>query len=282
LAMLRLREAHKAPPLNRHGYGDRDVLERIDIDTLRAAWRARQDELARLRRFHRQRLYPSLQVVRDLLATRADGDLLADEALQHALADLRRIDDQLLQSAERIVHAHESASKPWTANDLVRRLTDRAHEVLRSARAVAITGGHVAVLLNRLQFFGVDQILRELHERGTPILAWSAGSMVLTERIVLYYDDPPDGAGHPELLDRGFGLSKGVVMLPHASKRLRLDDKRRVGLLATRFAPAVCIGLENGAWLCRDGDRFTNGGAPGTAVRLFPDGNVERLPQEES
>ena len=47
-------------------------------------------------------------------------------------------------------------------------------------------------------------------------------------------------------------------------------------------APAVCIGLENGAWLCRDGDRFTNGGAPGTAVRLFPDGNVERLPQEES
>ncbi len=285
-------------PLRRHLGNDVAVLPVYtwfevvmrELPELRNDYRARQDELALLRRLHRQRLHPNLQVVRELLqATPATtpgaqpgrDDALVAEALSQALEDLRRIDLQLEESATRIVRVHDRATNPWLANDVVSRLTHRAHEVLRSARAVVLTGGHVAVLLNRLQFFGVGAVLRELHDRGTPILAWSAGSMVLTDRIVLFYDDPPDGPAYPEILDRGLGLVNDLVLLPHARKRLRLDDPLRVGLLATRFAPAVCIGLENGAWLDRDGDRYTNRGAPGTAVQLHPDGSVVPLPQAE-
>ena len=38
-----------------------------------------------------------------------------------------------------------------------------------------------------------------------------------------------------------------MVALPHPRRRLHLDDARRVSLLARRFAPAVCLGFEDGA-----------------------------------
>jgi hypothetical protein len=252
-----------------------------ELPELRADYRLRQDEFARMRKLHRLRLNAALEswgAVRD--DRRVEGDPLADEAMQQALEDVRRIDHQLLEGASRITASHQRASQPWEQHPVVSRLKERAHQLLREARAVVITGGHVAVLLNRLQFFGIDVVLRELHGAGTPILAWSAGSMVLTERIVLFYDDPPDGQAYPELLDRGFGLVKDLVLLPHAKQRLRLEDPRRVALLASRFAPAVCLGLDNGSALqLRDGE-WWNRGIQGTAVRLHPDGRVTDLPHE--
>jgi predicted Zn-dependent peptidase len=41
LVMLRVRAHHLPPPFNRHGYGERAVLQRATIDELRSAWRAR-------------------------------------------------------------------------------------------------------------------------------------------------------------------------------------------------------------------------------------------------
>jgi hypothetical protein len=270
-------------PLRRHLGKDVTVLPLYtwfelvirELPELRAAYRARQDDLAELRRLHRMRLHPALAVVESLLASPRAA--LTDETLDLALQDLRRIDAQLLEGAARIFAAHGRVAAPWEAQPVVSRLRHKATEALRSARAVVLTGGHVAILLNRLQFFGVDSVLRELHAAGRPILAWSAGAMVLSDRIALYYDDPPDGPAFPELLDRGFALVNDVVLLPHARQRLRLDDPRRVGLLAIRFAPALCIGLENGAWLDRRDGEWVNQGEEGSALRLDPDGVVRAL-----
>ncbi len=41
LVMLRLREHHFPPPFNRHGYGQRGVIESASIEHLRDAWRSR-------------------------------------------------------------------------------------------------------------------------------------------------------------------------------------------------------------------------------------------------
>lgn len=251
-----------------------DVVMR-EIPDLRKEYRARQDALAELRRLHRLRMHPALDVLHDFLSS--ERTPLEEEHLQLVLEDIRRIDRQLLEFAAKIHARHAAASAPWTASPVVERLRDRAASALRQARAVVITGGHVAVLLNRLQFFGADQVLRELHGKGRPILAWSAGSMVLSDRIVLYYDDPPDGPAFPELLDYGFGLAKDVVLLPHARQRLRLDDPVRVGALALRFGPQPCIGLENGAWLAKRNGRWYNRGEPGSAIQLHPNGSVETL-----
>lgn len=257
-----------------------DVVMR-ELPQLRAEYRARQDALVGLRRLHRMRLHPALAVVGDLLEEK-QRDALTEEHLALAFEDVRRIDDQLLASAARIHERHATASAPWLTSPVVERLRNRAIEALRSARAVVLTGGHVAVLLNRLQFFGVDRVLRQLGAEGRPIFAWSAGAMVLADRIVLFYDDPPDGPAYPELLDLGFGLVKDLVVLPHARQRLRLEDPVRVGALATRFGPSPCIGLENGAWLVPNGEgQWSNRGMPGTAFQLMPSGEVRMLAQAE-
>jgi hypothetical protein len=257
-------------------YGWFDIVDR-EVPEIQAAYRARQDALIAIKRLHRRRLGPALQAVRDLRQSR-DGPH-GREALGLAIEDLRRIDAQLLEANDAVHRAHPDVTEPWNRFPLVAHLRDRAAEALGAARAVCIAGGHMAVLLNRLSFFGIDRILRERLAEGMPVVAWSAGSMLLTERILLYYDDPPDGPTWPELLDRGFGFVPGVVVLPHARQRLDLDDPARVGLLATRLAPTPCVGLENGAWLVRTEGGWANRGERGSAVLLGEDGRVEELPE---
>ena len=82
-----------------------------------------------------------------------------------------------------------------------------------------------------------------------PVIGWSAGAIAITDRIVLYHDSPPQGPGNAEVLDRGLGLCRGVVALPGAGQRLRLDDPERVSRLAGRFAPSLCVALDDGAAL---------------------------------
>jgi hypothetical protein len=54
-------------------------------------------------------------------------------------------------------------------------------------------------------------------------------------------------------------LCRQVIPLPHARKRLRLDDPVRVALFARRFGPATCVVLDEGARLDWDGRTWTAG-----------------------
>ena len=69
-----------------------------------------------------------------------------------------------------------------------------------------------------------------------------------------------------------------MVALPDARRRLRLDDALRVGLLARRFAPAVCLGLDDGACAARSaaGDADEAPRHPGV-LHLAADGSVDEL-----
>jgi peptidase E len=118
--------------------------------------------------------------------------------------------------------------------------------LMGSCGALAIAGGNVAVLVHRLRLFGVQTMVRR-HD----VFAWSAGAMACSEEIVLFHDDPPQGAGRPEVFGEGLGLVRGVLPLPHASKRLRLGDRLRVSTFARRFAPLACVAMDrwrDGAW----------------------------------
>lgn len=247
-----------------------------DDPTLREAYRARQDALIRHQALNRIRLGGALQAVHQLLEEPESEVQLAQ--LELAQADVRRIDGDRVAAC---ATAYADAGRPWDGAPLVQQLQAKAAEALQEARAIVLTGGHVAVLRNRIDFFGVGDVLRRQHAAGTPIVAWSAGAMVLTERVVLFYDDPPDGSpAYPEVLDQGLGLVPGLVVLPHARQRLRLDDPRRVSLLAQRFAPATCVGLENGAWLALHQGQWRNRGPAEAAVQLHPHGGVSPLMQE--
>jgi hypothetical protein len=217
---------------------------------LAGALRQRQDEMQRLQQLYRGRLALGLEAARDLLEYPGSSRFV-EAHRRAAIRAVRTLDRQHLVQIKRI---HEEFDERWKPHerDSVRKHRDHIAESLGACAAVAVSGGHVAVLINRLRLFAFDAFELEL-----PIVAWSAGAMAVSERIVLFHDSPPQGPGDPEVLDWGLGLCGGVVALPHASRRLRLDDPSRVSLLSRRFAPSRCVPLDTGVRLDWDGESWT-------------------------
>ena len=206
---------------------------------LQAAYRARQNDLRQLQDLYRVRLDHAKAAARELLQA-PDESSLVRKARRSAIAALRRLDAEHLREI-RALHGRFEAA--WGADHrpiLARQLAD-LEQLIAAAAVVCIAGGHVAVLLNRLRLFGLARALRT-----RPIVAWSAGAMAIAERVVLFHDHPPQGAGNAELFDAGLGFVRDAVFLPHAATRLASRDPQRVALLARRLAPAACYTLDDG------------------------------------
>lgn len=229
---------------------------------VRALLYERYDRLRALQELYRLRLASQLEACRSLLARTelSAPDALHGPEIEDAIETVRRLD------------AHHLARTAALDDDLFGRIDvtgrpslarhrEELERSLSTCDAVLIAGGHVGILLNRLRLFSVLELSGE-----RPIVAWSGGAMVLSERIVLFHDNPPQGPGDPEVYARGMGLVRGVVPLPHASHRLRLDDPARVALFARRFAPDICAPLDGGerlegasgssTWTLGDGTRL--------------------------
>jgi len=128
--------------------------------------------------------------------------------------------------------------------DAVARERDAIAGLLAGCDALAIAGGHVLVLANRLRLFEVLALSGD-----KPVLAWSGGAMVCSEDVIAFHDHPSWGSGHPQWIDRGLGLVEDMTFFPHARRRLDLADTRRQARLARRNAPARAVVLDDGAIL---------------------------------
>lgn len=207
---------------------------------LRTLYRERQDRLMELQGLYRLRLRQMLLAARQLRRSQSAADLLAAEE-RHAISQLRSLDRHHIKRTRAIHSEFLEASK---ASAAVEEQSEQIAAALNDCESVVITGGHVMVLLNRLQLFGLGEILASRH-----IVAWSAGAMVLSERVVLFHDRTPLGRRDPELLGDGLGLIPGFVFLPDALHRLRPKAKTQTGIFNRRFAPARCVTLDSGALL---------------------------------
>lgn len=216
---------------------------------LAQALREKQERLHRLQELYRIRLAPALQAARTVLL-RPGRDELLEQHRGAAIRAVRTLDRQHVVRARKI---HEAFDAEWSPADrpAVRGHRGEILRLLRHSSALAIAGGHVAVLLNRLRLFDPITLAGDL-----PLVAWSAGAMVLSERIVLFHDSPPQGPGDAEVLDRGLAACAGIIPLPSARQRLRLDDPLRVALFCRRFAPSLCVALETGTRLDWDDGRW--------------------------
>ena len=233
----RAEEVHKADP---------------ELDKLH---RERQDRLRELQRLYRMRLSHALDASRELV--RLPESQLQAEQLTAAIEATRALDAEHLRFVED-VHTEYARKIDLENRPAVQRKRKQVRELLESegAEAVAVAGGHVAVLLNRLRLFDLPSLLTGRH-----LFAWSAGAMATSGRIVLFHDSPPQGPGNAEVLESGVGLHHGIIPLPHAGERLLLDDRHRVSLFSRRFAPDMCVALEQGdrvdwtghAWEARSG-----------------------------
>jgi peptidase E len=127
---------------------------------------------------------------------------------------------------------------------------DAVHRLVEQAGLVLIAGGHVAVLLNRIRLFRLGELLAR-----KPVIAWSAGAMALSERIVLFHQNAPQGNSDAEVLDAGLGIVRRHVLLPHAQSRLDWRNRTRLALFSRRFEPAACCTLDNGSMITLEGSR---------------------------
>ncbi len=239
-----------------------DVL-RHDVDLARALLTRRRN-LRQQRDLYRQRLHHALSSARALLSSSVDPEILRIEQ-DDAIAAIRRLDAHHLERVVRIEDAFDAEWRPLEREHVARHRHELA-EMIRDSAAVCVAGGHVGVLLHRMRMFDLGPLLAE-----RPVVAWSAGAMALGERVVLFHDSPPQGPGDAEVLGAGLHRFEGVIPLPHAAQRLRLDDPVRVGLFARRFGPARCRTLDE-----RSRSVFLDGSWNGFAEtrELRPDGTV--------
>ena len=77
------------------------------------------------------------------------------------------------------------------------------HVLRRGAPALVVAGGHVGVLLHVLRLFAVPA--------PPAVIAWSAGAMALTERVLLFHDRAPHGPAHAEFLDAGARVARAAA-----------------------------------------------------------------------
>jgi hypothetical protein len=252
-----------------HARGE-DVF-RSDAELFRA-WQERRTRHRDLQDVHRFRLDAAMRVLRDLRKREGREDVLAPER-EGALAHVRELDAHHLRRTAEIELEFASTWKPWERDAVVRQRLE-IERVARDAGALAVAGGNVAVIANRMRLFGVMDLFGQ-----HPVFAWSAGAMAMTERIVIFHDDPPWGRGNPVILGPGFGVCRGLVALPHARRRIRLDRPSRLRLWHARFAPLECVAFDDGSMLVfRSGRQGSEWVASSGGVRRFgPDGQLVEL-----
>lgn len=206
------------------------------------AHRERQRLLRHLQEVYRIRLEHAFEAERDVHAYDAP-EAIREEVWEASLEAIRTLDTWHLDHCRSVRREFEERMKPAERDGVVRHRGELAR-LLEDCTSVAIAGGHVAVLLNRLDLFGLAELIGE-----RPVFAWSAGAMAVTDRIVLFHDDPPEGRVARQVLDEGLGFVPNTVVFPNPERRLALDEQERVSLARRRFAPAACIAFPSRSWL---------------------------------
>ncbi len=193
---------------------------------------------------------------------------LADQALTEAIEAVRELDRAHLSHVNTMRGEFFAALRPHDRPVIAAHRAAVA-ELLGGSAALVIAGGHVGVLADVLHLFNVAAALDRALD-AAPVIAWSAGAMALTDRIVLFGDRAASGPGHAEVYGSGLSILRDVVLLPHARARMLLDDTPRMAVFARRFAPARCVVLEAGTRI----ETTSEAGWPGGTRILGADGHV--------
>lgn len=247
-----------------------DVIAKDEVFAAAAlAFRDNHDSLLAL---YRLRLQHAMDGVYAVVRRTREGQLRAGGAhatygaVDDAVEAVRHLDAWYAGQLKNL-YADLDEAAPLDSSGVIAWHRGEIEAALADSAAIVLTGGHVGTLLRALRLFAIRV------PETLPVIAWSAGAMALTERVVLFHEFGPEGATEAEVFDRGLGRVKGVVALPHARRRLRLDDKDRCAVMARRFVDQHCVLLDDGTAL----ELTPAGGLPKGARILGTDGAVHEL-----
>ncbi|HEU4331560.1 MAG TPA: Type 1 glutamine amidotransferase-like domain-containing protein [Lapillicoccus sp.] len=236
-----------------------DVLER---DTVVAeAALALRDAVDDLAGAYGIRLHHALDSVYALRRRKGREDVLA-AAYSDGIDAVRRLDQWYLDEL-RALYGEAYASGAAGASELWAQHRGEVAEALAGSSVLAVAGGHVGMLLRTMQFFSVRP------PTELPVVAWSAGAMVMTRTVVLFNDFAQVHPG-AEVWDRGLARVEHVIALPHARRRIHLDDRVRTQTFVRRFEGYACLLLDDGARV----EVGPDGALPAGARVLRADGTV--------
>ena len=234
---------------------------------LRDVYRSRQETLQELQRLYRLRLRQTMLAARQLLRADSDAEILRLEQ-RHAISQVRALDRHHLGRI-RAVHSAVDCELEGSPRPALADAIAAIGSILQGCDAVLIAGGNVAVLLNRLRLFNLGSLMAGKH-----VIAWSAGAMAISDRVVLYHDNAPHGHRDAEVFESGLGLVSNRILLPDATQRLNLSERVGTALFCRRFAPASAITLDSGAMVRIENDRIS---AATGARRLTRSGRLRRV-----
>jgi len=230
------------------------------------AEREHEAALGELRQLYLVQLDHALSAAYEV-ARRSDArPRLREWAVTDALRVVQLLDEQHMQ---RVGDAKQAFFDAWRPQErvAVARHREEIQQVLETSSALLVAGGHVGELARVLHLFHVAPHV------PPRVVAWSAGAMALTERVVLFHDFVPHGVAQTEVYGAGIGVVPGIVVLPHARRRLRVGDPIRMSVLARRFAPAHCLVLDDVTRVALTEDR----GLPADARVLHTTGQIAEL-----
>jgi hypothetical protein len=219
--------------------------------------------LAEQQALHGVQLDGALRALREVAHHGGGHEQVREAARADAARVVRLVDERHLA---RVREAREAFAATWSDREVLAHHRAAVGHAVERVAALVVAGGHVGVLAHVLRLFCVTA--------PPVVVAWSAGAMALTERILLFHDRAPHGPANAEFLDTGLGWLPGCVLLPHARRRLRTDDAARMAELAARTAPARCVVLDDGVRL----DLGPVGELPAGARVVTDDGRIEELP----
>lgn len=226
---------------------------------------SRQERLQHLQHFYRMRLEAIDEAARAISLRHVEAELLAEQQTI-TVAQMRQLDEDHLMRC-RAEWSLFDQQYPAAAQPSIARERAVIAEQIEQCAAIVIAGGHLPALLNRLRLFDIATAAA-----NKPIIAWSAGAMSLSDRVVLFHDSPPYGKNLAQLLDAGLGLANDVVVMPDPRRRLNTEEPQAIARFAQRMAPAQCLGMNSGARLVFREGRLV----AAFADRLQVDGRVER------
>ncbi|MBD2760608.1 hypothetical protein IEE94_13965 [Yimella sp. cx-573] len=207
-----------------------------------AAHRERRAQLLELQELYQLGLSHTVQFLNELRTRTSGSAALRELAVADAVQVLRGMDKQHIARVGEIQASFYAKYPPHERPAIVRHRHEVA-QLMADAGAVILAGGHIIELLDALHLFN----LNAAGFGRLPIVAWSAGAMAITSRVVLFDEHSVRGPGCSEVFDHGLGVLTGVTVFPSAKQRLRTGDRQNMGLLAQRFAPSVCVPLDPGA-----------------------------------
>ncbi len=208
----------------------------------------------------------ALSALKELLHLTPHHPGVVDLAVLDAEEIVRQMDARHIERVEAQYAEFWENWKPHHRDSIARERSEISHE-LSQVQGIILTGGHVGVLMGAMNLFNIAPAL------DVPIIAWGAGAMALTERVVLFHDRAAHGPAIAEVYRSGLGLVRHTVALPSPGDRLDVTNATRMGLLARRFDPARSLLLGAGVQVHIGYD----GALPPTAPVLASDGSTTTL-----